>query len=197
MAAGLCASWPFRKTWLEEHDSLVSEALSAAQAAPLQPPLVRSQPQLEHDEPSPALDSQDPVPGLHPLASALERGLTQRSLVRLEERPQVPALAADYSAADSQRLDPRSAVLGADTSPVMDSQPPPPQHLRRYRIARHDTLEAIAERLMGSRAHADKLLAANADVILFPEVLPVGATIVIPELSATPETIVRRPEEGN
>jgi hypothetical protein len=48
----------------------------------------------------------------------------------------------------------------------------------------------------GSRQHSDKLLADNANVILAPEVLPVGATIIIPDLSLPSETVVRLPENG-
>lgn len=204
MAAGLCAAWPFRKSWLQEQDALVTEALAAPVIPrPSRPTLLSSPSQHRDDEPSPALsslslDSNAAVPGLHPLTSALDRGISRRSLVRVDETPQVPTLAADFSTAPAaSSLDPRAAVFGKDdSSPVMTSEPAPPRHQRRYRILKHDTLESIAERLLGSREHADKLLAANPEVILAPEVLPVGATIVIPDLSLPSETIVRLPENG-
>jgi phage tail protein X len=193
MAAGLCAAWPFHKSWLAEQDALVSEALSTAAPPPIQPLIIR-QPQPVNDEPSPALETA-PLPGLHPLASALDRRFEERSLVRIDQRPPIPDLAAGFTVPRGT-LDPRSTVLaGNDASPVITSEPVPPRHWRRYRILKHDTLESIAERLLGSRAHANQLLAANADVILVPEVLPVGATIVIPDLSLSAESLVRRPEE--
>ena len=204
MAAGLCAAWPFRKSWLQEQDALVTEALAAPVIPhPSQPTLRSRLTQPRHDERSPELNSLslDPnpaVPGLHPLTSALDRGMTQRSLVRVDQAPQVPTLAADFSTAPAaSSLDPHAALLGEiDSSPVMSSELAPPRHQRRYRILKHDSLESIAERLLGSRQHADKLLAANPEVILAPEVLPVGATIIIPDISLPSETIVRLPENG-
>ena len=195
MAAGLCAAWPFHKSWLAEQDALVNEALSTAAPPPIQPLLVR-QPQPLDDEPSPALETA-PMDGLHPLASALDRGFAERSLVRIDQHPPIPDLAAGFAAPRST-VDPRSAVLADDDpSQVTAGEPAPPRHWRRYRILKHDTLESIAERLLGSPANANRLLAANADVILVPEVLPVGATIVIPDLSLAAESLVRRPEEEN
>jgi hypothetical protein len=207
MAAGLCAAWPFRKSWLEEQDALVTKALAAPAVLPTSqaPPPSRLPPPRhdDQDETSPALTpppltSHPPVLGLHPLTSALDRGITQRSLVRIDRLPQAPTLATDFSTAPpSSSLDPRAAILAeTDSPPLMTSEPAPPRHQRRYRILKHDTLESIAERLLGSREHAGKLLAANANVILAPEVLPVGATIIIPELSLPSESFVRLPENG-
>jgi hypothetical protein len=195
MAAGLCAAWPFRKSWLEEQDALIIEALAAPVAQrPTQPALVTT-PLPPQGERSPAqtslpLDSAPAVPGLHPL-TALDRGMSRRSLVRVDQAPPLPTLAADFSTAPiGSSVDPRAAVVGSDSSSET-SEPAPPRHQRRYRILKHDSLESIAERLLGSRQHADKLLAANPEVILAPEVLPVGATIVIPDLSLPAETVVR------
>lgn len=197
MAAGLCAAWPFRKTWLEEQEPALIAPVQPQAIAASPPLLPAKRTEVRPDETSPAVESEAPditpaIAGLHPLTSALERGVAQRPLVKIDRAPELPALASDYSLAEQRQLDPRSAILADEGSaPVMTENAPP--ELRRYRIGKHDTLESIAERLLGSPQHADKLLAANREVILVPEVLPVGATIVIPQVALPAETIVRRP----
>jgi phage tail protein X len=132
---------------------------------------------------------------LEPLISARERVAT-RALAKLEVSARLPSLAANYSPqVEFHPADPRSALLEPpDSSPAIVEWPDPSRQPRRYRIGKHDTLEAIAERLLGSRQHADKLLAANPGVILVPEILPVGATIVIPDIDQATETLVRVPQ---
>lgn len=200
MTAGICAAWPFRKEWLPAAD-VVQSSTALAKPAPL---LVRpvEPTKLTPDraaESSPAATLSKPYSGPMPLTTALERELPRRALVKVDEPARLPALAADYvQRPGSGILDPRSAVLGnGGSSPTIAEAPPPPGNLRRYRIRKHDTLDAIAERMLGSRQHADKLLAANPEVILVPEILPVGATIVIPDLSHPSQTVVRVPEMGH
>jgi len=56
-------------------------------------------------------------------------------------------------------------------------QPRPP---RPYRIRDRDTLELIAERLLGDKQRADEIFEANRNVLSRPDLLPVGLTILLP-----------------
>jgi nucleoid-associated protein YgaU len=56
-------------------------------------------------------------------------------------------------------------------------QPRPP---RQYRIRDRDTLELIAERLLGNRQRASEIFEANRNVLSRPDLLPVGRTILLP-----------------
>ncbi len=198
MAVGLCAAWPFRRTWLAEEDAQALRELAAPVPLVTRPANPVRLTHVHADEPSPAMESPPALAGLHPLASSLDRSVSTRALVKVDESPQLPALAADFSAANFHpHRDPSAATLApGDSSPALAGELNPPRPRRRYRIGKHDTLAAIAERLLGSPLHADKLLAANPGVILVPEVLPVGATIVIPDLTERAETMVRLPDNG-
>jgi phage tail protein X len=199
MAAGLCAAWPFRKTLLDEDEFQVSPAPAAVTSRLPRPALSTTLSHEPADEPAPAPRHSEPEIGHEPLTAVLDRGVPRRELVKLDQTAALPRLPARYSSQSSDvSFESRSAVpeeSGSSSSPA--GTPSPPRDRRYYRIRRHDTLEDIAERLLGSRAHADKLLAANADVILVREILPVGVTIVVPELHEPPTTIVRLPESGN
>jgi nucleoid-associated protein YgaU len=56
-------------------------------------------------------------------------------------------------------------------------QPRPP---RPYRIRDRDTLELIAERLLGDKNRATEIFEANRNVLARPDLLPVGVTIMLP-----------------
>ena len=54
----------------------------------------------------------------------------------------------------------------------------------RYRIVDGDTLETIAQRLLGSASRASEIYAANRDALDSPALLPIGLEIVIPSSPA-------------
>jgi phage tail protein X len=199
MAAGFCAAWPFRKTLLEEDDfpaSVVPAAVATLADRPA-PPKVVDQPA---EVSSPAIErSVRSQHGLEPLTAVLDQGVPRRKLVKVDQTGPLPRLPASYASQSSESRAKAASTAAIDSELNRSSvTPPSPPHDRRYyRIRRHDTLEDIAERMLGSREHADKLLAANADVILAREILPVGAAIVIPDLHEPTETFVRVPEKGN
>jgi nucleoid-associated protein YgaU len=56
-------------------------------------------------------------------------------------------------------------------------QPRPP---RPYRIRDRDTLELIAERLLGDKQRAGEIFESNRNVLSRPDLLPVGMTILLP-----------------
>ena len=60
--------------------------------------------------------------------------------------------------------------------PTARPQSPP----RPYRLRDGDTLESIAERLLGNGARASEIFEANRGVLARPDVLPVGVMIVLP-----------------
>ena len=191
MLLGVCASWPFRKHWLPPEQAADEPAATALAPLVARPAvLTRLAPPADNE---PSFSSVTTGGDLQPLLSAREP-LATRSLARMDDAPGVPGLAADFAGhRQPSPLDPRSAVTAAETSTGdqagADLVPLP----RRYRIGKHDTLEGIAERLLGSPQYADELLAANPGVILVPEILPVGATIVIPDVDQAAETLVRVP----
>ena len=51
---------------------------------------------------------------------------------------------------------------------------------RPYRLRDGDTLERIAERLLGNRERAAEIFEANRNLLARPDLLPVGVTIMLP-----------------
>ena len=194
MAVGLCAAWPFRQTLLDEEDFPAASPPATATSL-LPPPLTATKRAVSRTEESlPSSPALEPEIGAGPLATVLDRGVPRRKLLKLDQTaplPRLPVSFASQSRDEAVPSDPSSSRVEEEADAA---RPGPPRDRRYYRIGKYDTLEAIAERLLGSREHADKLLAANAEIIRVREILPVGATIVIPNLHQPSETIVRLPE---
>jgi hypothetical protein len=55
-----------------------------------------------------------------------------------------------------------------------------PRRPRPYRIRDRDTLELVAERLLGDKNRASEIFEANRNVLARPDLLPVGVTIMLP-----------------
>lgn len=70
------------------------------------------------------------------------------------------------------------AVLDASEPSSGDEEPE-----RRHRIADGDTLEAIAERYLGSRSEWRSIFSHNEGVLADPAILPIGEEIRIPPTS--------------
>jgi nucleoid-associated protein YgaU len=68
------------------------------------------------------------------------------------------------------------------TPPVVEAPMPKP---RKYVLRDGDSLERLAERLLGDRTRAEEIFAMNRHVLSREDLLPVGKEIVLP---------LRRPE---
>jgi phage tail protein X len=60
------------------------------------------------------------------------------------------------------------------------NMPRPKAQPRPYRLRDGDTLEKIAERLLGDRNRASEIFELNQGVLARPDLLPVGVTIMLP-----------------
>jgi nucleoid-associated protein YgaU len=58
--------------------------------------------------------------------------------------------------------------------------PRPKAPPRPYRLRDGDTLERIADRLLGNRQRASEIFELNRGLLSQPDLLPVGATIMLP-----------------
>jgi nucleoid-associated protein YgaU len=58
--------------------------------------------------------------------------------------------------------------------PLADAEPV------RHRVVDGDSLEALAERYLGSRQRAGEIFAANQSLLVEPELLPIGIELIIP-----------------
>jgi nucleoid-associated protein YgaU len=68
--------------------------------------------------------------------------------------------------------------------PVRMKLPAIAPSMRRHRVTDGDSLEALAERYLGDRNRAQEIFAANRDVLLAPDLLPLGRIIRIPSASS-------------
>ena len=162
--AGVCAALPFRQT-----PERVVEPPSAA--VPLKLTLRRPDAPLEL---APRIEV-SPAEGLGESGvGSRQLGVGGQELVDLGNMAPPPALPVSFqpSVASSQPNDwrPEPVVQRAQ------AQPPP----RPYRLRDGDTLEGIAERLLGNRGRAVEIFEANRSVLARPDLLPVGVTIVLP-----------------
>ena len=73
--------------------------------------------------------------------------------------------------------------------------PRPKVQPRPYRLRDGDTLEKIAERLLGNARRANEIFELNRGLLNRPDLLPVGATIMLPprENSDDLEPVVTQP----
>ena len=162
--AGVCAAWPFRQ-------SQPRNTAPPAAPIPLELTLRRPDAPLEL---TPRIDV-SPAVGL---AEAGDRsrgsGVGGRELADLANLAPPPALPVSFqpSAANSHPNDWRPEPV----MPTARPQSPP----RPYRLRDGDTLESIAERLLGNGARASEIFEANRGVLARPDVLPVGVMIVLP-----------------
>ena len=73
--------------------------------------------------------------------------------------------------------------------------PRPKSQPRPYRLRDGDTLEKIAERLLGNGQRADEIFELNRGLLTRPDLLPVGVTILLPprENSNDLEPVIAQP----
>lgn len=86
-----------------------------------------------------------------------------------------------------------SSLDAMDTTPLDYRLPAPSDSrpaTRIHKIVDGDTLEALAERYLGSVDRADEIFEANRELLSDPKVLPIGVELRIPprRATATPES---------
>lgn len=170
VAAGICAAWPFRQPLSGQ-----ARPPAAAATVPLALPLRRPDITLEATKPS----GQSPASELEMKASLVRRSSLKTSLASLDDLTPPPDLPISFQprqapleAVDLQAQTPRTARPGVETDPAYRP--------RTYRLRDGDTLEALAERFLGSRERAGEIFAANQPALSRPDLLPVGTSITIP-----------------
>jgi phage tail protein X len=163
---GLCAALPFRRP--ERPIATVRE-----RPAPLSLTLRRPDAPLEL---APRIDV-SPAMGLEGEGEQ-ERGNSGRALSptspALNELISPPALPVSFQP---------SSTTGASSDwrpePLL-RLPRPKAPPRPYRLRDGDTLERIADRLLGNRQRASEIFELNRGLLSQPDLLPVGATIMLP-----------------
>jgi len=183
LVAGLIAAWPFRQ------DAPASFHAPLA-PLPLELTLRRQEVALSVSAPS----DQSPARGLEaatsrPAPPADKSATASEDRLRLEHltpppelpvafhatstaTPPVDAGGGEGGAINSSRQDPHRLSKGEGTVGV--------QRPRTHYLRDGDTLEALAERFLGSRERAVEIYEANRDTIFRPDLLPVGKAITIP-----------------
>jgi len=165
---GLCAAWPFRRP---------ARAVSVPRGrpAPLSLTLRRADAPLElapRIDVSPAVGLDEENRGQGRADSGQEAtGATVTDLTNLVPPPALPVSfqpSATTAEASSWRPEPVSRL------PRPKSQPRP------YRLRDGDTLEKIADRLLGSRQRANEIFELNRSLLTRPDLLPVGMMIMLP-----------------
>lgn len=173
---GVCAAWPFRQA-----QQPVGEAPSAT--VPLKLTLRRPDAPLElapRIEVSPAVGLEGA--GGRGEGRGARGGRTEdgsQDVVDLGNMAPPPALPVSFqpSVGSSLPNDWRpEPVRGVRVQGSGFSQ----GQSRPYRLRDGDTLEGIAERLLGNRGRAVEIFEVNRGVLARPDLLPVGVTIVLP-----------------
>lgn len=180
---GVCAALPFQK--LASHQTVIapqreSEAIEwrskdfTLEVNPRNQPLTGSHDAQERPN-SPAFGGAD--------------GVRVNSRAVLDRIAEPPALDGAYQPAGESPLPGANGLRESGGPPPTsgepaDSAPPPTTAPPRsvaitHVIADGDTLEALAEKHLGSRLRWTEIYNANPEILDDPEVLPVGVTIVI------------------
>jgi len=170
VGAGLICAWPYR-----QHSSLPVNKPPPL-TKPLQLTIRRPDVPLEltpridvspaEGLRTPADDRSDPTEPPAPLPIAPNYAL--------ENLAPPPALPVSFHPTLSP-VQPNDWRPDAIVKPTVQPRPPRP-----YRIRDRDTLELIAERLLGDRQKASEIFEANRNILSRPDLLPVGVTIMLP-----------------
>jgi nucleoid-associated protein YgaU len=71
--------------------------------------------------------------------------------------------------------------------PMLPGAAPADQATHTHKIVDGDTLPALAERYLGAASRAREIFDANRDLLLDPELLPIGVELKIPPRGNRPE----------
>jgi phage tail protein X len=168
---GLCAALPFRLPPSNAPDL-------PSPAAPMSLTLRRPDAPLElapRIEVSPAVGLETAnYPANSAIGHKLDRASQNSELANLVPPPALPV-----------SFQPTNSEPPGDWKPDPLARPTPTARPRPYRLRDGDTLEKIAERLLGDRSRAAEIFEANRNVISQPDLLPVGVTIMLPPRQST------------
>ena len=167
---GLCAAWPYRQP------PPPPDLKPAPPAQPLQFTIRRPDVPLElapRIEVSPAQGLYSPT-SLHDASPPPPAPLSAAQTYALESLAPPPTLPVSFQPA-APPSHPNEWRPDATARPAAQPRPPRP-----YRLRDGDTLEKIADRLLGDRERAAEIFAANRHVLAQPDLLPVGVTIMVP-----------------
>jgi nucleoid-associated protein YgaU len=168
---GLCAALPFRLSPVIAPDP-------PHPAAPMSLTLRRPDAPLElapRIEISPAVGLETAnFPANSATSQILDRASQNSDLTNLIPPPALPV-----------SFQPTNSEPPRNWKPEPLARPAPPARPRPYRLRDGDTLEKIAERLLGDRSRAAEIYEANRSVISQPDLLPVGVTIMLPPRQST------------
>lgn len=167
---GLCAAWPYRQT----APPPAERPLPPAQ--PLQLTIRRPDVPLglaPRIEISPAEGMYSPT-SLHDDSPPAPAALSAAQTYALESLAPPPALPVSFQPA-APPAQPNEWRPDATARPAAKPRPPRP-----YRLRDGDTLEKIAQRLLGDPQRASEIFEANRNVLARPDLLPVGVTIMLP-----------------
>ncbi len=175
MAAGLFAALPFRQP------SSPPRLRPPPVTAPLELTLRKPDVTLEASPPG----DESPAVGLEAASGHLPSGKSpsdyQTRALKLESLAPPPQMPVSFQPRSESAVAPPMPTGAALTGPApdkpavkRDSRP------RAYHLRDGDTLEKLAERYLGSRDRAIEIFEANREVLLKPDLLPVGTVITIP-----------------
>jgi len=188
LAAGFCAAWPFRQMPSPPEEA-PADIVPLALTDPASTPRVQRVASggvaaalgLDPDgESSPAeplvpaeivASSQDgsrPVEPMRLTSGTLAAG---DPLERLTPPPPLPTTFG-VSPLEGSDWQPAAMPHALQFSPEARARP--------YRLRDGDTLESLAERFLGDTRRAEEIFQANRQVLVHPDLLPVGKTIMIP-----------------
>ena len=176
---GLCAAWPYRQSPqpppIKKPSSQIPLSLTIRRPdVPLE-----LAPRIEVS-PAEGLYSPTSLRDDSPQAPAALSATQTYALESLTPPPALPV--AFHPATPPQQVNDWKPEVA--TRPAVRPRPPKP-----YRIRDGDTLEKIAERLLGNRERANEIFEANRDVLARPDLLPVGATIQLPPREIVGEAV--------
>lgn len=170
ISAGVCAALPFRNdnanSPVDTRDAAENSGSIASRTSELT--LQLTIPSGPSSTPTAARAAEVTPAVLHPMPSLQPQGVRQDDL----QTP--PPLASSFETFAGAV----TAVLEASEASTKREEPE-----RRHRIADGDTLEAIAERYLGTRSEWRSIFAHNDGVLADPAILPIGKEIRIPPTS--------------
>ena len=106
-----------------------------------------------------------------------ESDRTSPTMLTPDEQPKAPPPLAETYPRDER---PANSGWGRSMDTLLPLPTPADPTARTHRIVDGDSLAALAERYLGSASRAGEIFRANRDVLLDPQLLPIGVELKIP-----------------
>jgi len=166
LLTGICSASLFRRdsTQPVSPDPLPEEQLLIRHRADASPPTVRTRAVRKSAAAEPASSSSAPEQQPSTLLKPSER------------REPPPPLASDYPKTDR----PASSRWGSSMDMMLPVAASTEDSMRTHKIVDGDTLASLAERFLGSSQRAKEIFDLNRDILLDPNLLPIGVVLKIP-----------------